>query len=97
MPIRRQDRMLACMQKISRKYLGKDWADGLEYTLWHWINSKENVPITAAERYALHMHYVRNGGWFTVKRGKPIFVTAEVWHSLYRKEFPEEGDLFSFE
>lgn len=76
------------MQKLSQKYFRVQWASGLEYTLWHWLEADK--PLTSSERFTLYSLHNRAKGWIAPgDDGDPKLVATDDWIVMYEEEFDE--------
>lgn len=83
------------MKGLSEKYFRQPWANGLAFTLWHWLHTGQE--LTAAERYNLWQCHTKAGGWIDEEGGDLLFLTTSQWNELYISEFGNEGELFTYE
>ena len=71
------------MVQLSRQISGKDWDDGLEYTLWDALSFGQiNVhgrPITRIDVDLLRRLSERADGWWTFQDNRFQFLTTDQW------------------
>lgn len=65
------------MVQLSHKYFGVEWADGLEYALWHWL--EEGVHLHVHDRYQLYQASLAAKAWITKTNNQRRHVEIEVW------------------
>jgi len=88
-----RERLLAFMQTLSMKHYHCTWANGIEYTLWHWMHHDDN-PLSQADTHRLYILHNRCKGWFALldepSEGSQ-FLTTDRWIRLFSDEFNGEN------
>ncbi|NOX49182.1 MAG: hypothetical protein GXP16_01425 [Gammaproteobacteria bacterium] len=79
--------LMLYMVKMSRKYFNKDWENGLEYILWHWIHYASRM--SQSDKHKLYILHTRARGWFAIldpAKGQQ-FMKTDKWVKLFQDEF----------
>jgi hypothetical protein len=80
--------LLTLMKDLSQKYYHKEWENGLEYILWHWIF--HSSPMSTYDVNRLYMAHNRANGWFAIldeESEEKVFMSSDKWVKLFQEEF----------
>lgn len=93
----KQESLLSYMRFLSNRYYSEPWANGIEYSLWHWLYTPDACPLTDAERHQLYHRHLLVDGWFVSASPEPEFWSRKSWIKHYITEFQEEARKFIYE